>query len=177
MLLLKTCIEWYGFDTHFQNFYMTHQAKLFGPLNFNIFHLCVEYEYGVWMGYGVWVWFMYGVWWLSIKRDIRESRPATRAKGEWRGWWWLCLCLCICLCLCTFIFESKWQKVTCNPCQGRVEEKMVMASTEASNVIKERPGQWEAGGGYFVAIFKKVRFLTVEKWHTATAEWRSRWQK
>ena len=41
---------------------------------------------------------------------------------------------------------------------------MVVASTEASNAVEERPGQGEAGGGNFVAALKKGRFLTVKKW-------------
>ena len=43
---------------------------------------------------------------------------------------------------------------------------MVVRGREASNRVKERPGQREAGGGYFVAAhLKKGRFLTVKKWH------------
>ena len=35
----------------------------------------------------------------------------------------------------------KMVMTTCNPCQGRVKEQMVVSGTEASNVIKESPGQ------------------------------------
>ena len=56
------------------------------------------------------------------------------------------------------------RKATCNTSQGRVEEKVVVASTEASNAVEERPGQGEAGGGNFVAALKKGRFLTLKKW-------------
>ena len=66
--------------------------------------------------------------------------------------------------------EDERRKATCNPSQRRLEKKMVVAGTEASNAVKERPGQREAGGGRFEAAhLKKGRFLTVEKWQ-CTAE-------
>ena len=51
--------------------------------------------------------------------------------------------------------EDERRKATCNPSQRRLEKKMVVAGTEASNAVKESPGQREARGGNFVAILKK----------------------
>ena len=46
---------------------------------------------------------------------------------------------------------------------------MVVAGTEASNAVKERPGQREARGGAFMAILKKGRFFTFKKCFALTA--------